>query len=156
MVVAAHPDDEILGCGATAHKLVGQHWDAQLSVCKIVAIHQGLLPRGAGAVPIANAILHGVERTGCHLFWVDGGMDAGPIIGQLAALPDPRATTATELFAEATRLGGELLRMYGRHINNGTATAIPQDLSKRITYRKVKWSDWPEELVKGLRTYLYV
>jgi methionyl-tRNA formyltransferase len=127
-----------------------------LSVCKIVGIHESLLPRGAGAVPIANAILHGAERTGCTLFWLDGGMDTGPIIGQLAGLLDPRATTATELYAEATRLGGELLRMYGRHINNGTAPAIPQDLSKRMTYRKVKWSDWPEELVKRARTYPYV
>jgi LmbE family N-acetylglucosaminyl deacetylase len=32
MVVAAHPDDEILGCGATVHKLVGQHWDAHLVI----------------------------------------------------------------------------------------------------------------------------
>jgi N-acetylglucosamine malate deacetylase 1 len=32
MVVAAHPDDEVLGCGATVHKLVKRGWRAHLVV----------------------------------------------------------------------------------------------------------------------------
>ena len=54
-----------------------------LSTCKIVGIHESLLPEGAGPVPIANAILHGVPRTGCTLFWLDSGVDTGAMIGQL-------------------------------------------------------------------------
>ena len=32
MVIAAHPDDEVLGCGATIHKLVNQGWRAHLII----------------------------------------------------------------------------------------------------------------------------
>jgi len=32
MVIAAHPDDEVLGCGATIHKLVKKGWQAHLVV----------------------------------------------------------------------------------------------------------------------------
>lgn len=127
-----------------------------LSLCKIVGIHESLLPQGAGPVPIANAILHGFERTGCTLFWVDGGVDTGPIIGQLASLQDPRLHNSTTLYREAMRLGSDLLRMYVPHINSGKAPAIPQDHSKRQVYRKITWNDWPDELVRRARVYPYV
>lgn len=32
MVIAAHPDDEVLGCGATVHKLVSRGWVAHLVI----------------------------------------------------------------------------------------------------------------------------
>lgn len=32
MVIVAHPDDEVLGCGATIHKLVSQGWRAHLII----------------------------------------------------------------------------------------------------------------------------
>ena len=32
MVIAAHPDDEVLGCGATVHKLVSKGWKAHLVI----------------------------------------------------------------------------------------------------------------------------
>ena len=32
MVIAAHPDDEVLGCGATIHKLVSRGWKANLVI----------------------------------------------------------------------------------------------------------------------------
>jgi methionyl-tRNA formyltransferase len=127
-----------------------------LSLCKVIGIHESLLPEGAGVVPIANAILHGVQRTGCTLFWVDGGVDTGPIIGQLAGLLDPRKENSTQLYREAMQLGSELLRMYIPHINSGKAPSIPQDNSRRVAYRKIDWSDWPDHLVRRARVYPYV
>jgi methionyl-tRNA formyltransferase len=127
-----------------------------LSLCSIVGIHESLLPEGAGAVPIANAILHGVKKTGCTLFWVDDGVDTGPIIGQLVGLLDPRNENSTRLYEEAMQLGSELLKMYVSHINSGKAPAIPQDMSHRLTYKKINWSDWPDELVRRARVYPYV
>lgn len=128
---------------------------ALLGICKVVGIHESLLPRGAGAVPIANAILHEFTETGCSLFWLDGGMDTGPIIGQLKGCLDPRRATATELYREAIQLGVELLRMFVPHINAGTASAIPQDTSKRTVYRKVVWTEWPMDKVERARVYPY-
>jgi methionyl-tRNA formyltransferase len=128
---------------------------ALLGLCPVVGIHESLLPLGAGAVPLANAILHDVPACGCTLFWLDGGMDTGPIIGQLKMRADPRVADATELYKEAMELGAALLRMYVPHINAGRAPAIPQDMSKRTTYGKVDWNDWPEEKVARARVYPY-
>jgi methionyl-tRNA formyltransferase len=126
-----------------------------LALCKFVGIHESLLPKGAGAVPIANAILHDVAVTGCTLFWLDAGMDTGPIIGQLRGRLDPRTANATALYEEAMQLGGELLRMFVPHINAGTAPAIPQDASRRTVYRKVKWDDWSVDRVIRAKVYPY-
>lgn len=126
-----------------------------LKLCKVVGIHESLLPEGAGAVPIANAILHRLPYTGCTLFWLDGGVDTGAIIGQLKGLLDPRIATSTELYEESMLRSSELIRMYVSHINSGSAPAIPQDFSKRTVYRKVNWDDWPIDLVSRARVYPY-
>jgi methionyl-tRNA formyltransferase len=126
-----------------------------MNVCPVVGIHESLLPKGAGAVPLANAILHGFEETGCTLFWLDGGMDSGPIIAQLKMRHSPRTATATQLYSEAMEIGATLLTMYVPHINAGTAPAIPQDKSSRTEYGKVVWSDWEAEKIARARTYPY-
>jgi methionyl-tRNA formyltransferase len=126
-----------------------------LSICPVIGIHESLLPEGAGAVPIANAMLHARPCTGVTLFELDGGVDTGPIIGQLCGLLDPRTATATELYREAMQLEKWLLEMFVPHLNRGTAPRISQDLSKRTVYRKVDWSAWPEEAVRRARTYPY-
>jgi methionyl-tRNA formyltransferase len=127
-----------------------------LSLSKFVGIHESLLPEGAGAVPIANAILHGASKTGCTLFWIDGGIDMGEIIGQLAGLHDPRIANSTELHKESMELSAELLKMFVPHINRGTAPSIPQDKSRRTVYKKINWNDRPEDTVPRARVYPYV
>jgi methionyl-tRNA formyltransferase len=126
-----------------------------LELCPVVGIHESLLPRGAGAVPIANAILHDEAATGITLFRLDAGVDTGTIIGQLKGTLSPLTANATELYREAMDLGGELLRMFVPHINRGTAPSIPQDVSRRVVYRKVDWSLWPEDKVRRARVYPY-
>jgi methionyl-tRNA formyltransferase len=124
-------------------------------ICPVIGLHESLLPAGAGPVPIANAILHDFRVTGCTLFWVDGGIDTGPIIGQLKGRLDPRTATATELYEEAIVLGGELLRTHVPQLISGRAPAIPQDFSKRTAYQKIRWEDWPEDKVARARVYPY-
>ena len=41
LIIAAHPDDEILGCGATVAKMIDQGWEA-----KSVILGQGMVSRG--------------------------------------------------------------------------------------------------------------
>ncbi len=126
-----------------------------LSVCPVIGIHESLLPEGAGAVPIANAILHDRPVTGVTLFEIDAGMDTGPIIGQLRGRLDPRTATATQLYEEAMALEQTLLRVFVPMLLDGTAPRIPQDFSRRMVYEKVDWNAWPEDKVRRARTYPY-
>ncbi|MBY0471652.1 hypothetical protein K2X30_10845 [bacterium] len=126
-----------------------------LSICPVIGIHESLLPEGAGPTPIANVILHDVPRTGVSLFWLDGGMDTGPLIGQLCGNLDPREANATDLYREAMELEKHLLEMYVPQIRSGRAPSIPQDFSKRTTYQKLRWENWPSEKVARARVYPY-
>jgi methionyl-tRNA formyltransferase len=126
-----------------------------LQFCPVVGIHESLLPMGAGACPIANAILHDASVTGVTLFYLDQGMDTGHIIGQLRGALDPRTANATELYQQAIILSKQLLSMYVPHINQGTAAAIPQDFSKRTCYGKIDWAAWPSEKVERAKVYPY-
>lgn len=45
-------------------------------------LHPSLLPRHRGSTPIPAAILAGDRETGVTLFWMDDGVDTGPIIAQ--------------------------------------------------------------------------
>jgi phosphoribosylglycinamide formyltransferase-1 len=53
---------------------------------RFVNTHPSLLPSFPGQFAPRDALAHGVKLTGCTLFFVDGGVDAGPIIAQ-AAVP---------------------------------------------------------------------
>lgn len=128
---------------------------AMLALCPVIGIHESLLPEGAGAVPIANAILHDRPVTGVTLFEIDPGMDTGPIIGQLRGRLDPRAATATQLYEEAMELENTLLRVHVPLLLAGIAPRIPQDFSRRMVYEKIDWDAWPADKVARARTYPY-
>ncbi|MBI3550732.1 MAG: methionyl-tRNA formyltransferase [Elusimicrobia bacterium] len=42
-------------------------------------VHFSLLPKYRGAAPIAWSLIRGETRTGVSLFWLDEGMDTGPV-----------------------------------------------------------------------------
>lgn len=160
-IVDTHINDHVEAMRALAPDVVySLGWQQMysrelLGLARVVGLHESLLPEGAGAVPIANAILRGAARTGCTLFWLEPGVDTGAIIGQLRGLLDPRVANATELYDQAMRLGADLLRMFVPHINAGTAPAIPQDRGRRTSYPKVDWNQWPAEAVRRARVYPY-
>ncbi len=129
---------------------------ALFDICPIIGIHESLLPEGAGAVPIANAILHDAPRTGITLFELDHGMDTGPIIGQLQGKRDPRTATATELYAEALELEEKIIRAFIPFLREGTAPRIPQSMAHRTVFGKAEWGQWPAEKVNRARTYPYI
>ncbi len=51
---------------------------------RVVNAHPSLLPAFPGMHAPADALAHGVKLTGCTVFLVDGGVDAGPIVAQRA------------------------------------------------------------------------
>lgn len=126
-----------------------------MSLCPVIGIHESLLPEGAGAVPIANAILHDQPVTGISLFWLDSGIDTGPLIAQLRGRLAPTVATATELYEEAIGLEEAILQMMVPHICAGTAPSISQDIRRRTIYGKIYWEDWPKDKVSRTKVYPY-
>ncbi len=51
---------------------------------RVLNAHPSLLPAFPGMRAPADALAHGVKLTGCTVFLVDGGVDAGPIVAQQA------------------------------------------------------------------------
>lgn len=54
-----------------------------------VGRHLSMLPERRGRAPVAWSLIHGLDRTGVSLFWLDEGIDSGPIIGQKVVKIDP-------------------------------------------------------------------
>jgi phosphoribosylglycinamide formyltransferase-1 len=64
-------------------KLVGANFLAAFPD-RVINAHPSLLPAFPGMHAPADALAHGVKLTGCTVFLVDGGIDAGPIVAQRA------------------------------------------------------------------------
>jgi len=76
---AGHAPDLIVLAGFM--KLIGQPFlDAFGGRC--LNTHPSLLPSFPGTHGVRDALAHGVKVTGCTVFIVDAGVDAGPIVAQ--------------------------------------------------------------------------
>lgn len=70
--------------------------------------HFSLLPKYRGAAPVQWSLVRGETQTGVTLFWLDEGMDTGPIQAQAPADIGPDED-APALLARLTALGVTLL-----------------------------------------------
>jgi len=77
--VEAHSPDLVVSAGFM--KLVGE---AILGRFPMVNTHPALLPAFPGMHGARDALEHGVKVAGATLFLVDGGVDTGPILAQVA------------------------------------------------------------------------
>jgi phosphoribosylaminoimidazolecarboxamide formyltransferase/IMP cyclohydrolase len=77
--VAAYDPDLVVSAGFL--KLVGQQFLRRFGD-RFVNTHPALLPSFPGMHGPRDALAHGVKVTGCTIFFVDAGVDTGPIIGQ--------------------------------------------------------------------------
>jgi phosphoribosylglycinamide formyltransferase 1 len=80
---AGHSPDLIVLAGFM--KLVGRPFLGSFGG-RCVNTHPALLPSFPGTHGVRDALAHGVKVTGCTVFIVDEGVDAGPIVAQ-AAVP---------------------------------------------------------------------
>jgi phosphoribosylglycinamide formyltransferase-1 len=78
---AAHRPDLIVCAGFM--KLVGKAFLAQFNG-RCLNTHPALLPSFPGMHGVRDALAYGVKVTGCTVFLVDEGVDAGPVLAQTA------------------------------------------------------------------------
>lgn len=73
-----------------------------------VGRHLSLLPKRRGRAPVAWALIHGLDETGVTFFWLDKGVDSGPIVKQGVVEIDP-TDHAEDLHEKCTQKSIELL-----------------------------------------------
>ena len=95
-----------------------------------ICYHPSLLPRHRGASAINWAIIMGDTRTGLTIFWVDKGIDTGPILLQKEVEIGPNDTAGTLYFNTLFPMGVHAMVEAVELINKGRAPRIPQDYSK--------------------------
>ncbi|MGW5671266.1 phosphoribosylglycinamide formyltransferase [Micromonospora sp. NPDC003776] len=114
--VAEHEPDLVISAGFL--KLVGPHFLAAFGD-RYLNTHNTLLPAFPGIHGPRDALAYGVKLTGATLFFVDAGMDTGPIVAQVAVpvLDDDDEETLTERIKEAERR--QLVEQVGRLVREG-------------------------------------
>ncbi|MGV9215708.1 phosphoribosylglycinamide formyltransferase [Micromonospora sp. RB23] len=114
--VAKHQPDLVISAGFL--KLVGPHFLAAFGD-RYLNTHNTLLPAFPGVHGPRDALAYGVKLTGATLFFVDAGMDTGPIVAQVAVpvLDDDDVDTLTERIKEAERR--QLVEQVGRLVREG-------------------------------------
>jgi methionyl-tRNA formyltransferase len=95
-----------------------------------ICYHPSLLPRHRGASAINWAIIQGDTRTGLTIFWVDKGIDNGPMLLQKEVEIRPDDTTGSLYFNSLFPVGVEAMVEAVDLIKRREAPRIPQDDSK--------------------------
>lgn len=92
-----------------------------------IEYHPSLLPRHRGSSAINWAIIQGESLTGLTIFWVDEGMDTGPILLQRAVDIAPDDTVGSLYFNRLFPLGVEAVVEAVRLVREGKAPRLLQD-----------------------------
>jgi phosphoribosylglycinamide formyltransferase 1 len=114
--IAPYEPDLVISAGFL--KLVGPGFlDAYGD--RYINTHNALLPSFPGIHGPRDAFAYGVKVAGATLFFVDGGIDTGPIIAQVAVpvLADDTEDTLTERIKDAERV--QLVDAVGRLVRDG-------------------------------------
>ncbi|MGC4894043.1 phosphoribosylglycinamide formyltransferase [Micromonospora sp. DT31] len=114
--VAEHRPDLVVSAGFL--KLVGPEFLTAFGD-RYLNTHNTLLPAFPGIHGPRDALAYGVKVTGATLFFVDAGMDTGPIVAQVAVpvLDDDDVETLTERIKSAERR--QLVEQVGRLVREG-------------------------------------
>jgi methionyl-tRNA formyltransferase len=123
-----------------------------------ICFHPSLLPKYRGASAINWALIKGEAITGLTLFWVDPGIDTGPILLQKEIKVDPDDTTGSLYFNKIFPLGIEAIAEAVELIKTGNPPRVVQDESKatydppcRDEHAKIDWSKPAQEVYNLIR-----
>jgi methionyl-tRNA formyltransferase len=123
-----------------------------------ICFHPSLLPKYRGASAINWALIKGETVTGLTLFWVDQGIDTGPVLLQKEVKIDPDNTTGSLYFNKIFPLGVDAIGEAVDLIKAGNPPRIVQDESKanydpicRDEHAKIDWSKPAQEVYNLIR-----
>jgi methionyl-tRNA formyltransferase len=91
-----------------------------------INVHPSLLPRYRGAAPVNWAVIHGETKTGVTTYFMDEGMDTGPVLF-VREVEIKEAETAEELGVRLAVIGAEVLMETIQGIKEARLQARPQD-----------------------------
>ncbi len=91
-----------------------------------INIHASLLPKYRGSAPINWAILNGENETGVAIQYMAEGVDTGDVVA-CSTTPISLEENAQQLYDRLAQMGAELICPVVTAIEQGTATATPQD-----------------------------
>jgi methionyl-tRNA formyltransferase len=92
-----------------------------------IEYHPSLLPRHRGRSAMHWAIRMGETKTGLTIFWVDEGIDTGPVLLQREVDLLPDDTVGSLYFDRLYPMGVQALVDAARMVREGTAPRMPQD-----------------------------
>jgi methionyl-tRNA formyltransferase len=95
-----------------------------------ICFHPSLLPKYRGRSAINWALINGETKTGISLFWVDEGIDTGPLLLQKEVVVDPDDTTGTLYFNKLFPVGVDAIGEAVNLIKAGNPPRIVQDESQ--------------------------
>ena len=152
--IALHADLAIL---AFVTQIVPQQIFSAPSLGSI-CFHPSLLPKYRGASAINWALINGEAVTGLSLFWVDKGIDTGPILLQKEVKVEPDDTTGSLYFNKIFPLGVEAIGEAVDLIKAGNPPRIVQDESKANydpicgdEHAKIDWSKPAQQVYNLIR-----
>lgn len=123
-----------------------------------ICFHPSLLPKYRGASAINWALIRGESVTGLSLFWVDPGIDTGPVLLQKEVKVDPDDTTGSLYFNKIFPLGIAAIGEAVDLIKAGNSPRIVQDESKasydppcRDEHAKIDWSKPAQQVYNLIR-----
>ncbi len=98
-----------------------------------ICFHPSLLPRHRGGSAINWALIGGERETGVSVFWVDAGIDTGPLLLQHAVPIDPDDSAGSLYYGKIVPAGVDAVLESVALIDAGRAPRVVQDES-RATY----------------------
>src|SRR5215813_9001942 len=123
-----------------------------------ICFHPSLLPKYRGRSAINWALIKGESKTGVTLFWVDEGIDTGPILLQKEVAVDPDDTTGTLYFNKLFPIGVEAIGEAVNLIKAGNPPRIVQDESQANydppcgdEHARIDWSKPAQEVYDLIR-----
>jgi len=112
-----------------------------------ICFHPSPLPKYRGGSAINWQIIKGETATAVSVFWVDPGIDTGPILLQKPATIDPDDTAGSLYYNTLFPLGVDAVIEAVQLIAAGTAPRLPQDAAQgsydplcRDEHARIDWS----------------